>query len=830
MAALRGRRWLWAPPLISAVLAVWLHVGTIDYPFVWDDRAAVMLNKDVTGDRQLSRLWRNDFWGQAMNLVDSHKSYRPISVLSLRLNHFFGGLNPRGYHVVNLILHGGTSALVSLVAWVVSSDGNEEKLTQRFTAAIVTGALFACHPVHVEPVVSIVGRADILSGALSLAALLCYFCASPELGTETLSPGVRAADFGEKKRSWNVGWLTMAFACAAVASFSKELGVTTFGLFVVHEIIEAVVLNGKSSREDHRSWWFEPIRNGVACFGRRLSPGTGDFGCALRCAASCGGVAMVVGLHFSLHGDAGLYRWSVLENHVALLGDPLARVLSYAYLHSAYAAKLLWPVDWLCYDHGYDCLHVVTSARDPYNAAAFALYATLFACGLHALSSCDRTALWALALLAVPFVPASQAFFPVGTVLGERLLYLPSVGYALGLAHVLTPLLLQGSADLLRAVGVSASAKGGKGDTKGVPPSPPRAAGRALVAWAGLAVYTGVLGWHTVTRSQDWRSELVLFESAMAVCPRSLKVLNNLALRIMDDIPEGTRRAGELLDTCLSINGNFTQALFNRGLAHHFLGEHLESIPYFERALATNVGDAKTTACLARAHLRTGIELRDAVDSGLVPQRDAQAAKAEAAALSQRARVLLEPNLEVGIRRGEYGIPLAHYVLGLAAMELGDGVTAAAHLEHSLGSDEATALARGSGAPELLGPQGRAAALNSLGVVLRDLGRIDEALRAWERGGAIEDAVCFECFGNAAGALGDRGDLAGAAELYGRARNLAPESAEIANNLGFLYERAGDFLAAADLYREALRLGGRHVQIETNLKNAEARLLAGASP
>lgn len=41
----------------------------------------------------------------------SHKSYRPLTVLTFRWNYAVHGLQPAGYHLVNLLLH----ALVSLL-------------------------------------------------------------------------------------------------------------------------------------------------------------------------------------------------------------------------------------------------------------------------------------------------------------------------------------------------------------------------------------------------------------------------------------------------------------------------------------------------------------------------------------------------------------------------------------------------------------------------------------------------------------------------------------------------------------------------------------------
>ena len=65
----------------------------------YDFRAAILTNQDVHGSRPLSDLLVHDFWGQDITLVDSHKSYRPLTVLTYRLNYALFGVQPWGYHV-----------------------------------------------------------------------------------------------------------------------------------------------------------------------------------------------------------------------------------------------------------------------------------------------------------------------------------------------------------------------------------------------------------------------------------------------------------------------------------------------------------------------------------------------------------------------------------------------------------------------------------------------------------------------------------------------------------------------------------------------------------
>ena len=95
--------------------------------------------------------------------------------------------------------------------------------------------------------------------------------------------------------------------------------------------------------------------------------------------------------------------------------------------------------------------------------------------------------LFALSLMVFPYLPASNLFFPVGFVVAERVLYLPSMGLCLLVAH--------GVWSMTRRVG----------------------GGVRVCVWVGLLVVMVVFGVKTVSRNRDWQSDYSLFRSAVKV-------------------------------------------------------------------------------------------------------------------------------------------------------------------------------------------------------------------------------------------------------------------------------------------------------------------------
>lgn len=111
--------------LLSLIITL-LYFNTINSSYVWDDRAAIIDNGDVTGVNSFFSLFSHDFWGQPIHLEDSHKSYRPITIISLRLNFLLFNIKSSYFlHIGNLIIYFITCFLFYFFAlYFLSIPGN----------------------------------------------------------------------------------------------------------------------------------------------------------------------------------------------------------------------------------------------------------------------------------------------------------------------------------------------------------------------------------------------------------------------------------------------------------------------------------------------------------------------------------------------------------------------------------------------------------------------------------------------------------------------------------------------------------------------------------
>ncbi|MBT3383115.1 MAG: tetratricopeptide repeat protein [Prolixibacteraceae bacterium] len=129
-----------------------------NYNFLnWDDDIYVTNNPLVTSANwELRDIFLNQVGG----------NYHPITILSLALNYKISGMNPSSYHYLNLLLH---LINIILVFSLIVRFSNGQRLT-----AFIVAAIFALHPMHIESVVWISERKDVLFTVFFLGAFLSW--------------------------------------------------------------------------------------------------------------------------------------------------------------------------------------------------------------------------------------------------------------------------------------------------------------------------------------------------------------------------------------------------------------------------------------------------------------------------------------------------------------------------------------------------------------------------------------------------------------------------------------------------------------------------------
>jgi len=134
---------------VLVVIGFIIYADTLPNSFVWDDEKLILDNQDI-------RSWARIPGILAGGLFFDIKGnfYRPVQSLSYLFDYQFGGLNPVGYHLTNLLLHISNAIILLRILLVITG-----KRAVSFCASII----FLVHPVQTEAVAYISGRADLLA-------------------------------------------------------------------------------------------------------------------------------------------------------------------------------------------------------------------------------------------------------------------------------------------------------------------------------------------------------------------------------------------------------------------------------------------------------------------------------------------------------------------------------------------------------------------------------------------------------------------------------------------------------------------------------------------
>ena len=121
-------------------------------------------NRDVNGATTLRTIFTNDYWGRPMNSTSSHKSWRPLSIVTFR--YLQGGRaidTLLAHRLVNVITHAAVADLVGILAVYLLPMHADPFLLQ-----IMTKAFFLLHPTHVEVTANAANRPHLLALVCSL--------------------------------------------------------------------------------------------------------------------------------------------------------------------------------------------------------------------------------------------------------------------------------------------------------------------------------------------------------------------------------------------------------------------------------------------------------------------------------------------------------------------------------------------------------------------------------------------------------------------------------------------------------------------------------------
>jgi tetratricopeptide (TPR) repeat protein len=161
-----------ASALIAALVTLAVFLPSLSNDFVlWDDDFLIIDNRHI---RSL------DFALLKWAFLSAPGSlWTPLVHLTFALDHALWGLEAKGFHLTNAVLHSVNAFLVALIVTRLVVIGRENGIRSgidrtALVAGLVTALLFSLHPMRVESVVWASQRKDVLFALCYLVSVLTY--------------------------------------------------------------------------------------------------------------------------------------------------------------------------------------------------------------------------------------------------------------------------------------------------------------------------------------------------------------------------------------------------------------------------------------------------------------------------------------------------------------------------------------------------------------------------------------------------------------------------------------------------------------------------------
>ncbi len=520
------------PYYLVFALGFLLYANTVPFDYALDDKLYITANEFTKkGFDGIGEIWTNDlmtgFFGTKKKLVEGGR-YRPLALTTHAIEYQMFGKNPQLSHFINIVLYGLCGVILLLVLKRIFG-WNEERWW--WSLPFVATALYLPHPLHTEVVAKIKSRDEIMSFLfvlLSFNAVLKYL--EHRKMQELVLSGI---------------WFFLSLT-------SKESAVTFLGVIPL-----TLIFFPKGNLKDSSMALSSIAAFTIAYLAIRLTV-FGDQGASLDVAPE-------------------------LMNKPYLQAQGSERLASIFLTMGLYLKLLVWPHP---LTHDYYPFHPFKTFEelqvgmrpyadwsDPMTLISVIAYAAILGYGLWTLvrkikGSKGSLIGYSLLLYFGTFILFSNLIFDIGAFMNERFLFIPSLGYALIVAYLLTEVI---------------SSKFGE----------------KLAMSLVVLILVGFSG-KTVVRNYAWENDFALASSDIETSDGSAKVRMTMGSELLDQAKDATspqektrllKEAEQYELSSLKIYPAYFPPLDILGNIYYESENYEYSIHYFEQAVKKKPND-----------------------------------------------------------------------------------------------------------------------------------------------------------------------------------------------------------------------------------------------
>lgn len=473
--------------LVFISLSFFLYINNINGDFVFDDYPRIVESPDI---RELSNI--PQFFVSPFHYQNPETGiFRPLTVISFAINYSMWGFSSWGYHLTNIIMHGLVGAILFQFIINIFREKKENKDIVTISAFLAS-LLFLFHPITTEAVNSIFNRSESLSALFGLLALNFFITSE--------------------------GWKKVVIFCSFlfIALLSKESAVT---FFIVAMLIFLRSLYKK----------------------RKIDKVT-----LISLLSGGGSILLYALLRFIAVGEYFLKTNATLVENPLKYVDPLTRIATSFKIYLLYLKQLFWPFA-LTSDYSFNQIPSESFSSPIVYVGVMFFVALVILWGWSFVKR--YTVFIGLSILLIAYIIISNLISVIGTIMGERLMYLPLIGIAVAVV----PLIQWGV----------------------------KKEKYTLISILGLILC--IFLFTTWSRNEDWKTQDALFMKAAQRSPGSVLARSNSGAMFL--LRGDYENAKKELISANAIYDRYNHAVNNLGLVYQHEGDFEKADYYYKKTI-----------------------------------------------------------------------------------------------------------------------------------------------------------------------------------------------------------------------------------------------------
>jgi len=544
---------------IVGIVGFLLYSNTFSHGYVLDDFSAVKENNIIRqGVSAIPEIFRTSYRQGYLSIKDG--LYRPLSLATYAIEWDCFPDQPGVSHFVNVLLYGITGFLLFLMLCKFSPSaqhppsplqrGNLQPTTEgrrQEVFAFVAALLFIAHPLHVEVVANIKSRDEILCFLFVICSFLFVFKYLESGNKKYVGFGIAAYFLSLLSKETSITFLAvlpLALHFFSSTTIKKNISITAFfaGTAAIYLLIRNTVLEGAMA--DDAVSIADNLIVGATTGSERL--GTAFY---------------ILGLYLKMLFFPHPMSYDYSFNHIPVVS--MGNIFSILSL-------------------------VVYVAMGGY--AAFILYKSFKINPPQPLFKGEIQPILAFGILffLITIFLFSNLVLTIGTSMGDRLMYFPSLGFCVCVAVLLCPI-PKGS------LGINTFLNG-----------------RGII----LSIAVLLFSFKTYSRNADWKDNYTLYSHDVKIVPNSVKAHYYLGLELVKTVAdaesdpdkkkkiyaEGIRE----LERAVEIFPSFASAYVQMGVAYYRLKNFEKAIENYNKAATLKPADAITLNNIGSVYFEWG--------------------------------------------------------------------------------------------------------------------------------------------------------------------------------------------------------------------------------